>query len=247
MSSTTPTTDTETILRRIRGLLDQAERTPFPEEAEAFAAKAADLMARHHVDRAMLERSAPGRSAIVELDIDLGRGQYVRARLMLLGVVADAFGCRLLSSSTRSGRVGHVIGHQADTEAVSLLYTSLLIQATRAAQLEPGPRGHRQVTFRRGFLMGFAQRVGDRLQDQMAEAVRHTEPHATPATASVALVLADRQHAVDRWIDDRYPSLRRLAPATPVSVEGVDRGSIAGERADLGSRTVAPARRTLPR
>jgi hypothetical protein len=251
MTSTLPTTDTEAVLRRIRGLLDQAERTPYPHEAETFAAKAAELMARHHVDRAMVERSSGDPHRVVELDIDLGRGQYVRARLMLLGVVAEAFGCRLLSSSTPDGRVGHVIGHTSDTEQVSLLYTSLLLQATRAADHEPAPRGHRRVTFRRGFLMGFAQRVGDRLQAQMAAAVRHSQTAAgSPGeadTPSVALVLADRRHAVDSWIDERYPRLGRLAPASPVQGDAVARGARAGERADLGGRAVPGRRRSLTR
>jgi hypothetical protein len=248
MTSTNPSTETETILRRIRGLLDQAEGTPYPDEAEAFAAKAAELMARHHVDQAMLERASTDRHTVTELDIDLGRGQYVRARLMLLGVVADAFGCRLLSSSTHDGRVGHVIGHRADAESVSMLYTSLLLQATRAAQAEPGPRGHRQVSFRRGFLMGFAQRVGDRLAAQMAAAVRDTESSTVePGHPSVALVLADRRHAVDGWIDQKYGKLGRLGPAAPVSALGVDRGTAAGERADLGQRPVPRSARSLRR
>jgi hypothetical protein len=34
----------EKVLRKIRGLLDQAESTPFPEEAEAFTAKARGVL-----------------------------------------------------------------------------------------------------------------------------------------------------------------------------------------------------------
>jgi hypothetical protein len=249
--TTGSTTDQETILRRIRALLDQAESTPYPDEAETFAAKAAELMARYHVDAAMLHRRSGDPHRIVELDILLGRGQYVRARLLLLGEVADAFGCRLLSSSTPEGRVGHVIGHADDTERVSLMYTSLLLQATRAADAEPGPRGHRQVTFRRGFLIGFALKVGERLRAQVAEAVRDTpsSPPTGPSTceASVALVLADRRHAVDSWIEGHYPRIGRLAPASPVRGDALERGALAGQRADLGDRRMPGPRRALRR
>jgi hypothetical protein len=248
--STTP--DHHDVLRRIRGLLDQAESTPYASEAEAFSAKAADLMARHHVDVAMVERSRRGRHGpdIVEIDVELGRGQYVRARLELLGAVARAFGCRLLTSSRPDGRVGHVIGHRDDTDHVALLYTSLLVQATRAAAREPVPRGHRGVTFRRGFLLGFAERVGVRLAEQVRAAADEATEQATAKGAeaeSVALVLADRGAAVDDWVAQNYGRLGRLGAAAPVSSAGLDRGSSAGERADLGGRAVRGKREALGR
>ncbi|QGG94721.1 DUF2786 domain-containing protein [Actinomarinicola tropica] len=240
----------DTVLRRIRGLLDQAERTSFPSEAEAFAAKAAEMMARHHVDVAMLERTRRERGGgVVEVDVELGRGQYVRARLELLGQVAEAYDCRVLTSSAPRGRVGHVIGHAADVEQTELMYTSLLVQATRAAAAEPVPRGHAGVTFRRGFLLGFAARVGERLAAQAARAARHAEQeHADgdPTAPSVALVLADRRQSVDDWVADRYRHLRRLDRAAPVSTHAVERGTRAGDRADLGGRAVDGGRAMLP-
>lgn len=244
----TTTTDAETVLRRIRGLLDQAERTSFPSEAEAFAAKAAELMARHHVDVAMLERSRRGSGGVVEVDVELGRGQYVRARLELLGVVATAYDCRILTSTSATGRTGHVIGHAADVEQVSLMYTSLLVQATRAAAAEPMPRGHRGVSFRRGFMLGFAARVGERLAAQNAAAAREADADAGVAPGagtSVAVVLADRRRTVDDWVADRYRHLRRLESAAPVTAVSVERGAEAGERADLGGPAVAGGRAML--
>jgi Protein of unknown function (DUF2786) len=240
------TTDSDDVLRRIRGLLDQAENTPFPSEAETFSAKAAQLMARHHVDTAMVDRSRRGRHRgdIVEADVELGRGQYVRARLELLGAVARSFDCRLLTSSRPDGRVGHVIGHRSDTDQVALLYTSLLVQATRAAAVEPVPRGHRGVTFRRGFLLGFAERVGVRLAAQMRAAAEATPPSGD---TSVALVLADRSAAVDSWVSEHYGRLGRLGAAAPVSAAGLDRGATAGDRADIGGRGVDGSRMALGR
>lgn len=245
------TSASDTVLRRIRGLLDQAESTSFPSEAETFAAKAAELMARHHVDVAMLERNRRERGGgIVEVDVELGRGQYVRARLDLLGQVAAAYDCRVLTSSAPHGRVGHVIGHRTDVEQTELMYTSLLVQATRAAAAEAVPRGRSGVTFRRSFLLGFAARVGERLADQAAEAARQAEeqrsPTSDPADPSVALVLADRRQAVDDWVADRYQRLRRLDRAAPVSRDGLDRGARAGDRADLGGRAVQGGRAMLP-
>lgn len=243
----TSTPDTSDVLRRIRGLLDQAENTSYPSEAETFSAKAAELMARHHVDTAMVERSRRGRHGgdIVEGDIELGRGQYVRARLELLGAVARAFDCRLLTSSRPEGRIGHVIGHRSDLEQVALLYTSLLVQATRAATAEEVPRGHKGVTFRRGFLLGFAERVGERLTAQMQTAASGAA--AADDGTSVALVLADRNAAVDSWVTSHYGRVRRLGQAAPVSAAGMARGTSAGNDADLGGRAVQSPKSSLGR
>ncbi|HEY0696309.1 MAG TPA: DUF2786 domain-containing protein, partial [Micromonospora sp.] len=42
------------MLGRVRALLAKAESTDFPEEADAFTAKAQELMARHRIDHALL-------------------------------------------------------------------------------------------------------------------------------------------------------------------------------------------------
>ena len=267
--------DQERALRRIRGLLDKAGSTAFGAEAEALYDKAAELMAKHRIDAAVLDASrAPAdRSPVVERPVDLGAGQYVRARLLLIHHVAQNHGCRLLTHTTRNGRVATVIGVQDDCDRVELLYTSLLLQATRlaaAAWAEPagsGGRGERagsgekarrsrrsggsQVAWKREFMFGFAGRVGERLAELSALAARN--PEGTGAAdgtggASVALVLAGRTERVDEWIARSYPRLRSLAPATGFAGHGgLAAGRSSGDRADLGSRRVEAGRRALQR
>ena len=48
------------ILDKVRALLAKAESTEFPEEAEAYTAKAQELMARHRIDRAVLGATGRG-------------------------------------------------------------------------------------------------------------------------------------------------------------------------------------------
>ncbi|MHB1912906.1 MAG: DUF2786 domain-containing protein, partial [Acidimicrobiales bacterium] len=50
----------ERLLTRVRGLLAKAESSGFPEEAEACLAKAQALMARHSLDRMVVESRAGG-------------------------------------------------------------------------------------------------------------------------------------------------------------------------------------------
>ena len=150
-------------LRVIRGLLAKAESTEFAEEAEALTAKAQELMTRHAVDAAVLQGEVPPG------DVDTRRvhvaDPYVRAKVQLLGAVAEANDVRLVWYQGLG--IATVVGGRADLDAVELLFTSLLLQVAQglaAAERYAGPRSSPR-TFRRAFLLGYAHRIGERLQD----------------------------------------------------------------------------------
>src|SRR5690606_6466313 len=153
------------LLTRVRRLLAQAEGTPYEAEAETFTAAAQSLMARHRIDRAMLEATdeqahrGPG---AVRLAVDR---PYEQPKMLLLSVVASANRCRALWN--QSVGFATVVGHGPDRRAVELLFTSLLVQATTAMQREGERPGGRTRTrgFRSSFLSGFAARVGQRLEE----------------------------------------------------------------------------------
>jgi hypothetical protein len=80
------------LLERVRALLAKAESTPFDAEADAFTAKAQQLMARHRIDRVVLESTtrndedAPtGRRLLID-------DPYADAKAMLLQAICAANG-----------------------------------------------------------------------------------------------------------------------------------------------------------
>jgi hypothetical protein len=240
-----PDRDPARAQRQIIALLDKARSTPFEAEAEAATAKAFELMARHHVDEALLEarRAADDPTRIVEHDVDLGRGPYVNGRLSLLVHVSGALSVRCLTSSGPDGRIGHLIGHRSDVDRALLLFHSLHAQAAaRMVTASDAARGGRRpaswvVRFRRSFLFGFAVTVGERLTEANA-AVRADEP------ASTALVLADRSARVDEWVRTNYGRLSSHRSSGSSSTGGWHAGSRAAADADLGGRgaVAGPAR-----
>ena len=244
----------ERALRRIRALLDKAGSTSFGPEADALYDKAAELMAKHRIDAALLEatRSPAQRNPVVERPVDLGSGQYVRARLQLIHHVAVNHGCRLLTHTTRNGRTATVVGVKDDCERVELLYTSLLLQATRLAGAAWADRSRRrstasQVAWKREFMFGFGARVGERLVELAEQATRATEAEVAGG-GSVALVLADRSSRVDEWLSRAYPKVRSLAPAAGFAGHGgLAAGRSSADQADLGSRSLEATRRALRR
>lgn len=151
-------------LAKIRALLAKAESTDFTAEAEAFTAKAQDLMTRHSIDEALLAADA-GSSFDVQGRRVLIDQPYALEKATLLHVVADANRVRTIWNSFAA----HVtlVGLPTDVEQVDLLFTSTLVQATRAmtqADLSSAP-------FRRAFLHAFAVRIGERLTTSTEEAV----------------------------------------------------------------------------
>lgn len=239
MSHNANPNDTDPVLRKIRGLLDKAEASTFEAESSALFAKAAELMGRHRITEAMIDAGRPplDRGKIISRDILLGSGPYVRARLDLLDSVSEASGCRIVTFTGWDGRIGTVIGYETDVSAVDVLYTSLMIQATLAMKGETVPVGENTTAFRRSFLFGFSGRVAERLRE--ANQVVADEIQAD-ATDEVALVLVDRQKAVDEDLFRRYGKLGNLGASAGLGGSGLGAGRAAAGQADLGrSRGVA--------
>ena len=171
MSDTTP----EPMLSKVRKLLAKAEATDNANEAEAFSAKAAALIAAHRIDPAHLAAGAAGAGgsdALVIEDVLIGRGADVRARLALLAAVASANDCELVWRSGPAGAVAVLAGFSADVETTVVLYESLHLQA--AAQMAAVRRSTPAATqrWRRAFLFGFASHMADLLAQSRRDAER---------------------------------------------------------------------------
>ncbi|WP_033214044.1 DUF2786 domain-containing protein [Kitasatospora phosalacinea] len=245
-----PRADEPRMLGRIRALLAKAESTGFPEEAEALTAKAQELMARHSIDEALLAAGG-GRSADDPAAVRIGvDNPYEGPKTMLLDAVAAANRCRVVWA--KEFGFCTVIGFDADLDAVELLYTSLLVQAT-AAMHRAGSRKHkdgaaRTKAFRQSFLVAYAARIRERLAEATERATEQaTEEVAAgrtngagpdgaplPAVPAGGLlpVLAARAEAVDDAVREMFPTL--VSQRVRVSDgEGWAEGRAAADRASL--------------
>jgi hypothetical protein len=218
------------MMGRIRGLLAKAESTAFPEEAEVLTAKAQQLMTRYAIDSAVLDARA-GRTLADDVRarrIHLVQ-PYADAKVQLLTVVARANGVR----SVWHEEVGMatVVGLPVDLELTELLFTSLLVQATRA-MAETGRAGSpaaRSASFRRSFLLAYATRIGERLDEARDAGTSDAEAHTGTALVPV---LAARSEAVDDALSELFPGLRTVE--TRVSnARGWHAGRLAADAADL--------------
>jgi hypothetical protein len=216
------------VLHKVTSLLAKAESTNFPEEAEALTAKAQELMTRHAIDQAHLEARQGDEPRVGGRRVGLD-DPYAGARFLLLAAVAEANRCRAVW--TRQWGFSTVFGDEGDLDAVELLFTSLLVQATRAMVAEPRER-HRSSgatrSFRQSFLVAFAGRIGERLA-RAAEAV--TSDEATRSQALVPLFEA-RRLAAQAALDEAFPETRTTRMSARDAL-GWQAGTRAADRAQL--------------
>jgi len=218
------------LVTRVRALLRKAESTEFPEEAEALTAKAQELIARHALDAVRVQSGADvGAPSSRRVHFD---DPYVDPKALLLDRIAQAN----RSSAVYAPAFGWstVFGYDADLDAVELLTTSLLAQAAHAlarqgSRVDAAGRS-RTRSFRRAFLVGFANRIGERL----AEATAAQVAAAGKADDRLLPVLVARDARVDSAQAAAYPSL--VSRPTAVSNgAGWVAGRAAAELADLSA------------
>ncbi|MGW7256142.1 DUF2786 domain-containing protein [Streptomyces sp. NPDC054834] len=215
------------MLTRIRALLAKAEATGYPDEAEALSAKAQELMARHSIDEALLAAGAPSADAPGACRIGV-EPPYEQAKAVLLDAVATANHCRAVWNEPLA--FSTVVGFEPDLEAVELLYTSLLVQATHAmTKAEAAQRAggrKRTKTFRQSFLAAYAHRVGERL----AAAAE------TQVTQDLLPVLATRETAVTDRLERLFPETTTTRLRGVSDAAGWSEGARAADRAQVRAR-----------
>jgi hypothetical protein len=159
------------------------------------------------------------------------RDPYVSAKMHLLASVAEANDVKVVWY--RSLGIANLVGVGADVAAVELMFTSLLLQvaqALSAAELSQG-RLSASRSFRRSFLLGYANRIGERLQT-----ARHRATARAAAEQGVDLlpVLRSRQVAVQERVDELFPRVRATRSRASVDAGGWFAGRDAADRAEVG-------------
>ena len=231
----------EALLGRVRKLLAKAEADGVtPAEAEALTAKAAELMARYGIDRALLAAAEPRTDRPANRIIDVAN-PWSQVKAQLLGGLATALRCSCVQLPTRSpGTRVHVFGYASDLERTEILYTSLLIQMAHGllAAGVPAMAGSARA-YRRSWLLGYTSAVTARVR-AAEERAAATAPQAAGTGTPTALVLADRATVIQQECARAYPVTRRMR--VTYTGTGYRDGYDEGQRADVGTTRVGGTR-----
>jgi len=221
------------VYEKIRALLAKAESTDSDAEAEAFTAKAQQLIARHSINEALLSQSGQGGREPDAARVLIER-PYEQAKAELLAQIAHANHCRSVHWS--DGGFTTLIGDRDDLRSVELLFNSLLVQAT-AAMTRAGSRTDvtgrpRTRTFRQSFLASFAYRIGERLRESAAD----TEREVTEETGTdLVPVMRQRDERIEARTQNLFPRLKAARSMRIADYEGHIAGRAAADAARLGA------------
>ncbi|MBP1160284.1 DUF2786 domain-containing protein [Rhodococcus sp. PvR099] len=233
------TTADPKVLGRIRGLLAKAERTEFAEEAEAFTAKAQELMTRYAISAALLRSRAHAGGTVVHSRRFHFENPYLKEKVHLLTAIGDANRVRTVLFGDLD--IATAVGTPVDLQQVDLLFTSLLVQSARALQsgAAEGRSGARTTGFRKAFLAGFASRIGQRLHDADATATEAAAAEESIPLGDLLPVLATTSAAVDAEFTRLFPGTTK-ARARSVDARGWHAGRAAADNASLakGERAI---------
>ena len=235
-----------TLLERVRKLLAKAEANGVsPAEAEALTEKAAELMARYGIDRALLAAARPDTDRPANRIIDMPN-PWADVRAHLLAGLVTAMRCRCVLLPVRSGKRMHVFGYESDLERAEILFTSLLVQMAHGLAATAVPATARSVrAWRRSWLLGYTSAVVARVRTAEEHAAGDADGARNGGGPGTAVVLADRSLVIRRHAQQAYPHTRK----TRVTYTGSGYGSgfAEGQRADIGGKRLRPGGRAITR
>jgi len=207
------------MLTKVRALLAKAESTEFSAEAEALTAKAQALMTRHSIDEALLAADDGGSFDVRGVRVLIDQ-PYALEKATLLHVVAEANRVRAIWNDFASCVT--LVGQPTDVAQVDLLFTSVLVQATRAMTQQVGS----SAAFRRAFLHAFAVRIGERLTASADEAIGSYGAALVP-------VLERQDAAIAEEFERLFPHVTSGSRRRQLDARGWDAGTRAADAAVL--------------
>lgn len=239
------------MLARVGKLLRHAEGSSTPAERDTFFAKAQELATLHSIElavaRAEQDKQHQAQGPTFEA-VQLGHhGQHSNVRfiaLMLAITRANDLRCTIRSDNTGVT----LYGFQEDIDVTKTLYASLVLQMVADADAYIRSGAHKPVhgrTARAAFYEGWAQRIGQRLEQaqQMAQvdagASTRTVHQATgQVRGSKAVALVAKEVEVANYFDyiKRQQGIRRTWRGSSQVHDGhsASRGRAAAQRARLG-------------
>ncbi|MCW2898657.1 MAG: hypothetical protein JWO67_922 [Streptosporangiaceae bacterium] len=233
MTTTATTREAEAkILERIKKLLVKAAAEGCTKaEAEALTARAAEMMAKYGIARALLADKDPTSDKMVDFTFEV-EGAYPKATSNLINGIAKAFRCKIIQIGEHPHVTLHIIGFESDCERVEVMFTSLDLQMINALMVDV-PDGTPAIDrVSEGYCMVYAGAVVARLQDR--ERVERKE--AGEASTGTELVLARREDQVGARFKQLYPHTRVVRSSYDRSASG--KAYAAAQRADLGGARV---------
>lgn len=233
---------------KVAKLLRQAEDVVGTPEEAVFQAKAFELMAKYGLEMADIDSAKGGLNVsdpvdAIRLDIDL-KGKYIAQQVLLLYAIARALHCR--GVLIKGGKTLSLFGVPRHIDRVQMLWSILgpqmlrLVETVRPDQALVGRQvydwrtgEYRQKgtagqlrSYRRAWIAGFSQVVGERVTEQETKAVE------SAGGGALVLYKTDVERAV-LALREAFPSTSRGRGSSRYNTSGYAHGQRDGRSASM--------------
>lgn len=231
--------NTDSIRDRIGKLFNQADNVKGTPEAEAFEAKAFELLAKYGISESEARGTLREGSNVVEhLTFEL-KGSYLQQQNVLLHQIVRALHCEdVYTDFGRTMKRVDVYGVKLHTDRVRLLFAILNPRMVAAGSKVVKP-WHSSVStraYRVSWMISYATTIGDRLAEAERNAAATADAKAGNNTQALVLV-SDADRAVAAY-KAAHPSTRDGGYRSRHDADAAMRGAAEARRADLGQTRV---------
>lgn len=228
---------------RITALLKKAESTLFPAEADALILKAETLRQQYRIESLLLDSSA-GEPPQQGTEIISARvyiqGPWVRHQFRLLSSIARVHSCETLLI-TKSG-ITTVFGVRDDVAHIVDLFPSLNRQRGHFMLSSPGAQeaqmNGQASSYRRSFMLSYASRISELLQQAKHDALQDLEEFAPLAHNTIVPVIQQRSEHSQVAIKKVFPNTKQMTFSSR-NARGHEDGFHAANKSHLGGESTA--------
>jgi hypothetical protein len=257
------------MLERIQALIHKAESTEHAEEADAFMAKAQELLTKYSLSEFDLKliEGKQATDTIVTVPILISE-PCAPAKLGLIATIARTNNCkvvrggyrrrdsknvvpedwktkqphRIVTADNRSVNycTAWVTGFSRDIDAITMLYTSMVIQIQATIGREGIPQYVNKGTYTSHFIQGFANAVRSRLAKAYKISEEELIKEHNDAGSDITPVIINRKKQVEEAHEAMWKGALRTVTGgyNRTSTGGGDAGRNAGAAANIGQRGV---------
>jgi len=220
------------VIEKVQKLLNLADRSDKPGEVTAAQRLAQKLITKYQIEEAHLNNHV-GSGGITSKQVD-NPSPYSIYKSMLLHSIAKNNFCKVL----RGDGYCMIYGYASDIKICIALYDMLFVhmiseQKYKLAQIKDQSfETIDSKAWTRAFFAGYAISIDDRMKESKSETIEE----ASKSDTSVAVVLRDKQHAVEEF----FQSIPRKSPTSVMlsSSDGYREGQQSGNEAQLNQEGI---------
>ncbi len=210
----------ESIVDRVKKLLNLAERNSNVHEAAAAMAKAQRLILEHKLASVDLDVEEEASIKVEEHVIEERGKSVVTWRSCLMSSLTKATGCSAVYSREDGKQRIHLFGTQNDVAFVSYAFKYLIAEIDRLCKEQAVGQGK---SFSNNFRLGAAAAIGSKLKQARAAVV------AEAKDPGAALIVLDKTLApVEAALKERFNRVKKGKDWKATNYEAFQQGRVAG-------------------